>query len=154
MGGVTLFLTLKVFHLAAVAVWLGGGLAAPRDIRRTLELGQPHTAELMPRLRTISKIMNTSALFTVLTGLALVFAVGGFGQVPHRIHLGLALTLLAVVVGRWMIRPVLGEIAQATRRTVSSEETRRILAKFWAVNGVEHALRVAVLVLMTFPFKF
>jgi hypothetical protein len=135
-------------------VWIGGGVTAPRDVRRTLLLGQPHLGELMPRLRAIAKLMNVSALLTVVTGLGMIFAVGGFARVPHRIHLGLLLTLLAVAAGRWLIRPALGELAAVHKRTVTAEEADRIVAKFWLVNGVEHALRLAVLVLMVYPFSF
>jgi uncharacterized membrane protein len=153
---IPLVFTLKVLHIAVSAVWIGGGLTAPRDIRRTLVLGQPHTGELMLRLRAISRLMNGSALLTVLTGLALVFAVGGFTRIPHRIHVGILLTVLAFVAGRWLIRPVLGQIAAAIKgpEPVSEETARRIVGKFWLVNGVEHGLRLGVLVVMVYPFTF
>jgi uncharacterized membrane protein len=148
------FLILKVLHLVAAAVWIGGSLTAPSDIRRCLLAGPPHTAQLMPRLRAISKLMNMSALFTFITGVALVFAAGGFDRVPHRIHVGIFLTLAAVVAGRWLIRPVLKRIAAVIGAPVPPVEVDRIMVQFWAVNGVEHALRLAVLVLMVYPFAF
>jgi hypothetical protein len=152
---VTLLFLLKIIHIAAASVWIGGGLNAPRDIRRTLPLGQPHLGELLPRLRAIAQLMNVSALVTLLSGIAIVFAVGGFARVPHRIHVGLGLTLLAFVAGRYLIRPVLGEIARAIAAPpVAPEKVAHIMARFRLVNGVEHALRLAVLVLMVYPFSF
>jgi hypothetical protein len=148
------FLILKVLHLTAAAVWIGGSLTAPSDIRRSLLAGPPHTAHLMPRLRAISKLMNLSALATFVTGLALVFAAGGFDRVPHRIHLGIFLTLAAVAAGRWLIRPVLKGIAACIGAPVPPAEVDRLMVRFWAVNGVEHALRLAVLILMVYPFSF
>jgi hypothetical protein len=151
----TLVFLLKILHIAAASIWIGGGLNAPRDIRRTLPLGQPHVGELMPRLRAIAQLMNVSALATLFSGLALVVAVGGFARVPHRIHLGLALTLLTFVAGRYLIRPVLGEIAQAIKATpVEPAKVERIMVRFRMVNGIEHALRLAVLILMVYPFTF
>lgn len=150
----TLLFLLKIVHVAAASVWIGGGLTAPRDIRRTLTLGPPHVDELMPRLRTIAKIMNHSALLTLLSGIAIVFAVGGFAHVPHRIHVGLLLTLLAVAAGRWIIRPAIGEIARATKSPVDRGQIDRIMVRFQLGNGIEHALRLAVLVLMIYPFTF
>jgi uncharacterized membrane protein len=150
----TFLFLLKIVHIAAASVWIGGGLSAAPDIRRTLSLGEPHSAELMPRLRGVAKLMNLSALLTLVSGLAIVFAVGGFARVPHRIHAGLALTLLAIIVGRWMIRPVIGDIAQATRTPVAREQLDRIVTRFRVAVGVEHALRLAVLVLMVYPFTF
>jgi hypothetical protein len=152
---ITILFLLKIFHIAAASIWIGGGLNAPRDIRRTLPLGQPYVSELMPRLRAIAQLMNVSALATLLSGIAIVFAVGGFGRVPHRIHVGLALTLLAFVAGRYLIRPVLGEIAQAIKASpVAQDKVDHIMVRFRLVNNVEHGLRLAVLVLMVYPFTF
>jgi hypothetical protein len=151
----TLFLALKIVHIAAASVWMGGGLNAPRDIRRTLPLGPPHVGELMPRLQAIAQLMNLSALLTLVSGIAIVLVIGGFARVPHRIHLGLGLTLLAFVAGRYLIRPVLGEIARAIGAApVTPEKVAQIMVRFRLVTGVEHALRLAVLVLMVYPFSF
>jgi hypothetical protein len=152
---ITFLFALKIVHVAAASVWIGGGLTTSRDIGRTLLLGPPHADELMPRLRAMAQLMNRVALLTVLSGLAIVFAVGGFKSVPHRIHLGLLLTLLAVAAGRFLIRPAIGEIARALKAApVAPTEASRLLARFRVGIGVEHALRLAVLVLMIYPFTF
>ena len=149
-----LLIVLKIVHIGAASIWIGGSLTAPSDIQRTLGLGPPHTGALMPRLRRISEIMNQSALATFVTGVALM-AVLGFAQTPHRIWLSIFLTLAAVAAGRWLIRPVLGEIAVALKNPpVPPEQIARIMVRFRMVNGVEHALRAAVLVLMVYPFTF
>jgi hypothetical protein len=145
---------LKILHVAAASVWIGAGLTTSRDVRHTLSLGRPHLDELMPRLRATAQLMNRSALVTVLSGLAIIFAVGGFARVPHRIHVGLALTLLAIAAGRFLIRPVIGEIARALKAPVPPAEAARLTARFRMGIGVEHALRLAVLVLMMYPFSF
>jgi uncharacterized membrane protein len=149
----TLLLTLKILHIAAASVWMGGSLAAPGDIRHTLLQGPPHSTTLMTRLRRISRIMNQSALLTFASGAAMM-AVVGFAATPHRIWLSVLLTLAAVAAGRWLIRPVLREIAQAISAPVAPAPLQRIMLRFHLVNGVEHALRLAVLVLMVFPFSF
>ncbi len=150
----TLLFVFKIVHVAAASVWIGGGLTAPRDIRRTLALGPPHTAQLLPRLRTIAQLMNLAALLTLVSGLALVFDVGGFARVPHRIHAGLALTLAAIVVGRFFIRPALVALGRALQAQGGADEIARLERRFRAFNGVEHALRSVVLVLMIYPFSF
>jgi uncharacterized membrane protein len=149
----TLLLTLKVLHIAAASVWMGGSLAAPGDIRHTLLQGPPQSTTLMTRLRRISRIMNQSALLTFVSGVALMGVIG-FASTPHRIWLSVFLTLAAVAAGRWLIRPVLREIAQAISAPVAPAPLQRIMLRFHLVNGVEHALRLAVLVLMVFPFSF
>lgn len=150
----TLLFALKILHVLAASVWIGGGLNVSRDIGRSLSLGQPHGEELMVRLRATARLMNRSAEVTVASGVALVLAVGGFGRVPHRIHAGLALTLMAVAAGRWLIRPVIGEIARAAKEGTGPAEIARIMARFRLGVAIEHALRVAVLVLMIYPFNF
>jgi hypothetical protein len=150
----TLLFLLKIIHIAAASVWIGGGLSATPDIRRTLPLGPTHAGELMARLRATASLMNRSALVTVVSGIVVVFAVGGFARVPHRIHLGLLLTMLAIVVGRWLIRPVIVEIARASKGAPSGTEIDRIVARFRVAVGLEHALRLAVLILMVYPFSF
>ncbi len=150
----TLLFVLKVLHIAAASVWMGGGLTASQDIRRTLLLGQPHVSELMPRLRAVARLMNTSALVTVLSGAAIILAIGGFGRVPHRIHLGLVLTLLVVGAGRYLIRPAITQIAQAMKAPITPQQIDQIMVRFRLGIGIEHALRVAVLVLMVYPFTF
>ncbi len=150
----TAWFAIKTLHLCAVAVWLGASLTVPSDIRRTLTLGLPHTELLMPRLRLVARIMNASALLTVVTGLALIAAGSGFALVPRRIWLSLGLTALAIVVGRWMIRPVIVELAQMTKRVNTPDEIERVMRRFHVANGLEHVLRLAVLVLMIFPFRF
>jgi hypothetical protein len=151
---IPLLFTLKILHLAAVAVWVGGSLTAPRDVRMTLALGQPHLSQLMPRLRGTAELMNRSALATVVTGAALIAVAGGPMRVPHRIHLGLLLTLLAYAAGRWMIRPVLVQLAGLSKGPVTPDQAKQVYGKFATALNVEHALRIAVLVLMVYPFAF
>jgi putative copper export protein len=150
----TLVFVLKILHVIAASIWIGGGLTTSRDIGRTLPLGRAHGEELMARLRATARLMNRSALMTLLSGIALVLVIGGFARVPHRIHVGLGLTLLAVGAGRFLIRPVIGEIARAAKEPVSPSDVARIVTRFRIGIGIEHALRLAVLVLMIHPFTF
>jgi hypothetical protein len=150
----TALFALKILHILAAAIWIGGAIAVPGDIRRTLSLGPPHSSQLLPRLRDVARLMNGSAGLTLLTGIAMVAFAGGFEHVPRRIHAGLALTLLAILAGRLLIRPAIGEIAKVVDGPVSAEQLRRLMARFWLGNGVEHFLRLAVLILMVYPFAF
>jgi uncharacterized membrane protein len=150
----TALFVLKILHILAAAAWIGGSLTTPRDIRDSLSLGPPHSLHLMGRLRAVARLMNASALLTTLSGLALVFALGGFSHVPHRIHAGLALTLAAFAAGRFLIRPAILQIAEAAKSPLSTDHVSKLMAKFWFGNGIEHALRVVVLVLMVYPFAF
>jgi uncharacterized membrane protein len=145
---------LKILHILTAAAWIGGALTVPSDIRRTLLLGPPHSTVLLARIGAVARLMNLSALLTVVTGSAMVLVIGGFESVPRRIHVGLALTLLAIAAGRWLIRPAIAEIAEAAKTPVPAHDVSRLMTKFWVGNGVEHVLRVVVLILMVYPFAF
>lgn len=145
------YYSLKVLHVLVGSVWLGAGLLAPRDVRDTLRAGPTFVPALMGRLRRTARVMNTSAMLTVLTGVALVLAMGGFGAVPLRINLGLALTAAAYAVGRWLIRPSVAEIAQSTALAVTGGDAERMANRFSRAVNAEHVLRFLVLGLMVYP---
>jgi hypothetical protein len=146
-----IYYALKVAHVVVASIWIGAGLLAPRDVRQTLLAGPLHVPALMGRLRTTAQAMNTSALLTVVTGLLLVFAGGGIAAMPLRIHVGLALTIAAYVVGRWAIRPRVVEIARSTDKELSNDEALKLATRFGRAVNLEHGLRLAVLVLMVYP---
>jgi hypothetical protein len=50
----TAYFAVKLVHILATAVWFGGGLFLPGDIRRTLALGRPHADALVPRIKPSS----------------------------------------------------------------------------------------------------
>jgi hypothetical protein len=89
---------LLFFHIAFAATWFGTGLTLPGDIRRTLALGAPHFDPLVARVKRVSAIASGAGVLTILSGLAVIFAMGGFGEVPSAIDVGLAVSLLMVVV--------------------------------------------------------
>ncbi|HKY64028.1 MAG TPA: hypothetical protein VJR29_11470 [bacterium] len=151
IGSLVLLFVVKIFHLAAMALWFGAAFSTPADVRRTLASPGSDIPALLQRLRLTAKIMNGSGLATLITGLILVQLLGGFAAVPLRIHLGLALTLLIFVVGRWMIRPAVVELSKAAREPGFAAVAGRISRKFSRAVALEHGLRIVVLVLMVYP---
>jgi hypothetical protein len=151
---VTGLFALKVIHVLCMAVWLAGGLGAPADVRRTLALGREHVAQLVARLDYTTRIQIPFAIATVLSGLALVFAVGGFAHVPHRIHLGLALAISIFAVGGGVVNPALVRLKRSLDRDLSAGEQTAIARRIGAGILVEHALKLAIVILMVVPFSF
>lgn len=99
-----LYFFLRFVHIAAMASWFGSIMMLTGDIRRSVELGPPHIAPLVGRVRRSVVIATGSGWTTVLTGVALIFDLGGFGAVPVAIHVGLVLGLCLVGVGAFMGR--------------------------------------------------
>ena len=133
-----------------MAVWFGAAFSTPADVRTTLAAAANIPA-LFRRLRLTAKIMNGAGLATLITGLALMQLLGGFAAVPVRIHIGLVLTLLIFVVGRWMIRPTIMELSRAAREPNFETVAGQISRKFSRAVAIEHGLRIAVLGLMVYP---
>ncbi len=90
-----LYPTLKLLHLLFMATWIGAVFFASGDVRRTLEAGPEHIPLMRDRVGRSLRIAAPSAALTILTGVALIFALGGMGRVPLGIHIGLATGLLA-----------------------------------------------------------
>jgi uncharacterized membrane protein len=148
----TLFFLLRLLHIAAVIVWLGGGLSIPvaLDIRRTLARGVGQGAGLVERLSATTAMVIPAGLTTFCTGLGLVLMRGGFGAVPPRIHVGLGLTLGIFALGALVGRPALRRLAAA----VEAEDQAAADAagrRFARCVHCEDVLRLGALVLMVLP---
>lgn len=145
----SLYSTVRLLHLASMAVWMAAGLLAPGDVRESVERGASGVDAMLPRLRRTARLMNGSAYATVATGVGLM-ALGRGWDTPPRIWWGLGLTLLAVGIGRALIRPAVGAIvaARPTLEALPGSARARLARRFTLAVRAEDAVRVLVLVLM------
>ena len=147
------YLILKTIHILSTAIWLGAGLTVAGDVRRTIEQGRPHTDLLITRVNRQGKMAGIFGMLTVLSGLNLIFTMGGFGNVGHNIHAGLGLSLLIFAVGLGLSMPTWRRI----RTILGTEagdlgEARRLAGRLGMFTGIEHLLWLVVLVLMVMKF--
>jgi hypothetical protein len=141
-------------HLASMAVWLGGPIAATVDIKRAQALGTKHIYALAGRLRRVTPLFVVAGVVTVVSGLGLMVEAGGWSHMPNRIQLGLALTISTFFLGGTVIAPALFELTREDKEPPGEGRTRRIFRRFVIAHWVEIAIRGIVLVLMVYPFKF
>lgn len=143
------YATVRLLHLASMAVWLGAGLLAPQDVRESLERGPTGVDALMPRLRRTARVMNASAYATVASGLGLI-ALGRGWATPAPIWCGLGLTLLAILIGRVLIRPAVGAIvgARDTLEALPAHARAQLARRFTLAVRAEDAVRCVVLAVM------
>lgn len=147
------YLILKTTHILCTAIWFGAGLPLARDVRRTIERGRPHTDLLIDRVTRQGRTAAIFGILTLVSGLSLIFNMGGFGNVRKVIHAGFGLTLLSFAVGLALSMPTWRRIATLLRREDGAmDETRRLAKRFAMFTGIEHLLWVVVLVLMVFRF--
>lgn len=144
------FSALLLLHLAASSVWFGAALLTPADVRESLSQGGSEVSRLLTRLRRTAKLMNLAAYSTVATGVGLIAMAPSWRGTRLSIWWGLGLTLLAIAVGRLMIRPAVVAIVGSVNTGLSPEEARGLSARFARGVHLENALRLAVLVLMVF----
>lgn len=145
----SLYAAIRLLHLVSMAVWLGAGLLAPSDVRESLERGASGVDAMLPRLRRTARVMNGSAYATVVSGVGLV-ALGPGWATPLRIWCGLGFTLLAIAIGRALIRPAVGAIvaARPTLEALPDSARARLARRFTLAVRAEDAVRVLVLLLM------
>jgi len=158
----SLYVLARLFHLGAMSVWMGAGLLAPRDVKAVLlqkPLASVDIDRLAERLRRTARLMNASAYLTVGTGALLIALIAlrgpGLLAIRPQIWAGLVLTLFAIGLGRYLIRPALVGIGELRQRLLDGEEISERdaaeLAKRFAI-GVhgESVVRVIVLILMVY----
>jgi hypothetical protein len=145
----SLYGTVRLLHLASMAVWLGAGLLAPDDVRESVLRGAAGIDALMPRLRRTARVMNASAYGTVASGLGLITLGRGWAT-PARIWCGLGLTLVAIGIGRVLIRPAVGALvgARATLDALPAHARAQLARRFALAVRAEDAVRAMVLVVM------
>lgn len=147
----TTYFFVKLVHLAAMAMWFGGGATFPRDLRLSLAQGAPALPGLVDRGNRIATIMRFVGPLTILTGVAMIFLGGGFKMMPKRIHIGLALGIVAAIVAAVGVGGTWTKIAKAAQAG-DVAAAQAAAKKFPMFFGIEHGLLTIILVLMVLKF--
>ena len=136
---------LKLFHVACASIWFGASWLAGADVRRTLELGRPHTDLLPERIRCLERLAIPSGVLTLLTGVALAVCVYGWREVPTRLYVILGLTLATMAVGALLVSPMWRRVAAVIEKGQDLAMARAPADWFARSLWLEHALRLLVL---------
>lgn len=138
-----------VLHISAAAMLLGAGTGLMGHLRRTLEVG----GEAF-RLATLDgerrgRIMGICSLVTLLTGLGLIFLMGGFKAAPLNFHIALGNMLVAIAVSAAIVKPASAKLVEiAARPELDRASVPPLLKKLQISQGILHTLWLANLVLM------
>lgn len=108
--------TLKILHIAIAAAWFGHKLLIPSDIRRSLSAGQDEAHSLLARMRRAERFGQLTGLGTVLSGAALLWAVG-VDTVSIGVWVGLLIVLTGFAVGATVARPAANRLRSAVERS-------------------------------------
>ena len=99
----------------------------------------------------VGRSLRLSLIFgvaTILSGLALVFYFGGFGKVPSRIHIGLGLTLLMLMLEIFVNRTAWNGINKIILQNGDRARLAGLRKRLTISSGVGQLLWLIVLSLM------
>jgi uncharacterized membrane protein len=145
---VYVYTAIKLLHIAAMSVWLGGPPIAVFGLRRSLDNGAVIAHFHIARLLAVTPIFIGAALTTVVTGGALVWAAGGLASVPPRILIGALLVLPVFAIGGGMSRPALMRLERHFAAGGDASSVAADTRRFLLGHRLEQALRITVLVIM------
>jgi hypothetical protein len=144
-----LYELLRFLHILSASAWLGATLWVAGDVRRTLALGRPHPAPLPARIAPAIGLDLGAGVATLVTGLAVMFYVGGHPRTG--IMIGFALTLVRIAVVAAGLRPAWKRLATrlaAGEDVPAADGAARRMAMF---SGIAHTLWLLALATMVFP---
>lgn len=139
-------LALQVAHIAIAAAWFGHKLLVPADIRQSVHAGQAEAEDLLRRLRRAERFGILSGAGTLVSGGALMWAVG-VETLSVWIWVGLGLVIVAIGIGATVARRASQQLRDAVGRgdrvqaTVVGRQINRAL-------GIESLLWLGALVTM------
>jgi hypothetical protein len=144
-----LYLGLRFVHILLMAAWFAPHLFMAGDARRTIE-GGGDLGLLRGRLALAGRVGGASGTLTLLTGVALIFLVGGFGAVSPAIHVGLLLGLAMWFVGLLGTGGTARKIDAAIAAGATKEALLPLARRLSMFTGIFHLLWVVTLLLMVF----
>jgi uncharacterized membrane protein len=137
-----------LLHILSAAAWIGAALWLPRDVKRTLALGRPHTEALAARVRPALRLDLGAGIATVITGLAVL---GIDARHPAAgIMVGFAAAIVRLAVVRLAMFPawraVEARIAAGGDLAPAAAPARRM----GMLSGIAHTLWLVALAGMIF----
>ena len=142
----------RVLHILFVAAWFGMSVSIGADAKRAINNADSKGGELMIERASKNFGMSFAAmLLTFGSGLALLFAKGGFSAVNPKIHMGLGMTLIAIVFRGALAIPAFGKIKKGVAAGGSdAEEAKKKTGLLSMALGIEHLLWLVTLLLMLY----
>jgi hypothetical protein len=146
--------SIKLVHVLAIATWFGPKVLVGADLRRAIADGASAMQAAVHRVNLVQKVAIAASMVALASGLVMIFLLGGFGAVEHRIHLGLALTLALFGLGAFGVDKAWKRIREAVKAGHDKELLSRLERRLSRLMSIEDVIWVGVLMLMVFRFQF
>lgn len=141
-----LLLILQVLHVAVAATAFAITLPSGGAMKRAIGQGREVKLAAATLVNRSGQLASIFGILTLLTGLGLVFYLGGFKVVSPTIHAGLGLVLVMIAHGALFMRPTGKRIVAAVDQGDDAWAAAR--KRFAIGDGVMQLLWLVVLVLM------
>lgn len=140
--------SLVILHVLAAMTWFGTGLLVPWRLRRGLARGRPVAAEAADEVVRGTRLTLVAGALTLASGVALIFAGGGFALYPRRIHWALGTGVVAFALGLFGVRPAWVEVARIAAGAAPLDGANALARRAAQLQALAHLLQVATLALM------
>ena len=143
-------IVLLVVHIASAAMIFAAPMGTTGSLRRALSSGNDEVLRSAAKDAALrGRLGGMGALSTLVTGLILIFVMGGFGAVRPQIHAALALMLAAIAFHVTFLRPALLRFGAAVSTSPPDRAVCENVIKRLAMGtGIGHLMWVVILVLM------
>jgi hypothetical protein len=138
---------LRLLHFLGMALWFVSPLAITGDLRKSIARGKPHTDVVVQRVERALGMATIGAIITILSGLGMIFVLGGFKGISPRIHAGFGLALITLAVEFFLLKGAVGRLGEAFGAD-ASKDVPSAMGKVGMFAGITHALKLVILVLM------
>lgn len=145
----TLRIILIILHVSSAAVLVGANTGLVRNLKRTLELNKDAFVVATEDGAKRARLMGMCSLATLVTGLILIFMIGGFARAPLNFHIALAIMLGAIAFSSVFMRPNMMKLVKLGKAdAIDSKSALPLIKKLAMGQGILHLLWVTMLTLM------
>lgn len=145
-----LYTALKFLHVLFMASWLVAGVTAGPDAKKAVHMPDPDPARRARADRAKGIFGTVTGMGAIVTGVALLFSLGGFGAVRWPIHAGLLLSVVMAFIGALGIGGNAHKLAAAIDADAPLIEREALAKKVSMWAHIKKTLWVVVLALMVF----
>ena len=139
---------LLIVHVFAAMYWFGASASVPRRVRAALDSELPEARKRMGELARDGQLFMAAGILVFLSGLGMAL-IRGFAYLHPRFHAGLALTVVWLGIGLFVLRPTMKKIGASLAQGDSVPASAHALRKRVAMlMGIQHLLFTIITVLM------
>ena len=141
------FQILLILHIAITAVWFGSSVSTPGRIRRGLQAGDAEAKWMVSETMRALRMSFIFGILTLISGLALIFQLGGFKHVGKNIHMSMGMVLIMIVLNM-VLQAIWKGAQQKFNETGDHSILQGVKGKMVMFGGMQQLLWLVVLGLM------